>query len=299
MSGLVLLRPWLILLALALLALVIWRLATDRRVGSWNSAIEPHLMTAMAGLGRVSGQSWSEAFRNPLIWAFLLALPVLSSPAIDIRAASAFRNVDGVVLVVDVSPSVTQSEAMAKTVTMARSMVQSIGSRPAGLVVYAGDAYIASELTSDTGQIEFTLELLDGETIPDQGSRPALGLEKAIGLLKSNETLRSDIVWLTDGGGLSDSEMARISSLLETADMRVTIVDSSATPSAKLNALGKRVGAMVFKVDEVAPATEHLALIQGQTLERSDLRLLSYRELGPLFLIPAALMMLLWFRRTA
>jgi len=165
-----------------------------------------------------------------LIWAFLLALPALAGPAVDIRGATAFRNMDGVVLVVDISPSVTQSDSLRKAVTMARSMVQSIGSRPAGLVVYAGDAYIASELTTDTAQIEFTLELLNKDTIPDKGSRPALGLQKAISLLRSNETLRSDIVWLTDGGGLSDASVERIARQLDIPDTRVTLVDGGQEP---------------------------------------------------------------------
>ncbi len=299
MSDLVLLRPWLIALWLTALAAIIWRLAKDRRVGQWNEVIDPHLMSAMTGLGRVRGQGWGHAFRNPLIWAFILALPALASPAINIRAATAFRNFDGVVLVVDISPSITQSAALPKTVTMARSLVQSIGSRPAGLIVYAGDAYTASELTTDTGQIEFTLELLDETTIPDQGSRPALGLARAVSLLDTSKTLRADIVWLSDGGGLDDATLGNLVLQLGRPDTRVTMINTGADPAPKLSALAKRTGATFFGVDEIEEATAHLAKVTGQSLRESDLRLLTYRELGPLFLIPAAFLLLLWFRRPA
>jgi len=192
-----------------------------------------------------------------------------------------------------ISPSITQSAALPKTVTMARSLVQSIGSRPAGLIVYAGDAYTASELTTDTGQIEFTLELLDETTIPDQGSRPALGLARAVSLLDTSKTLRADIVWLSDGGGLDDATLGNL------VLPRVTMINTGADPAPKLSALAKRTGATFFGVDEIEEATAHLAKVTGQSLRESDLRLLTYRELGPLFLIPAAFLLLLWFRRPA
>lgn len=299
MSDLILLRPWLIGVALFALGLILWRILSDKRVGHWNAVIDPHLMNAMTDMGRISGQGWRDAFRNPLLWAFILALPALASPALNTRAATAFRNFDGVVLVVDISPSVTQSGALRETVIMARSILQSIGSRPAGLIIYAGDAYTASELTTDTGQIEFTLELLDADTIPDQGSRPALGLERAIALLNSSKTLRSDIVWLTDGGGLDEASIATLSAQLVRPDTRVTIVHTGADPAPKLGALARSSQASLFTVDQINAATAHMATINGQTLRQSDLRLLSYREIGPWFLIPAALLLLAWFRRPA
>jgi len=218
--------------------------------------IDPHLMNAMTDMGRISGQGWRDAFRNPLLWAFILALPALASPALNTRAATAFRNFDGVV-------------------------------------------YTASELTTDTGQIEFTLELLDADTIPDQGSRPALGLERAIALLNSSKTLRSDIVWLTDGGGLDEASIATLSAQLVRPDTRVTIVHTGADPAPKLGALARSSQASLFTVDQINAATAHMATINGQTLRQSDLRLLSYREIGPWFLIPAALLLLAWFRRPA
>lgn len=299
MSGFIFLRPWLLALAILALIALIWRLAKDQRVGNWTQSVDPHLMQAMSEMGRISGRGWHGLARNPMLWALSLMLLSLGGPAMSVREANAYRNLDGVMLVLDISPSVTEAGHLRPLVTMARSLLQSVGSRPAGLIVYSGDSYLASELTTDTRQIEFTLELLDEKTIPDKGSRPKLALNQALDVLGKNKTLRSDIVWLTDGGSWSDIDPLDLQSELEHSNTRFTVITSGQRENGSLQAFTRVLDAAIYDATQISEASAYLSDVSGQTLAQSDLRLLSYRELGPLLLLPSALMLLLWFRRPA
>jgi Ca-activated chloride channel family protein len=196
-----LLRPeWLLAMpALLLLALAIRRSASSP--GAWGQAMDPHLMAAMRRLGRVESRGASAVAFLPVLAAAAIAL-ALTGPAVERRDAAAFRNLDGSILVVDVSPSMVGDPAWPGVVTALRTALAGLGSKPAALVVAAGDAYVAAPLTADSRQVGMTLALIDGETVPDLGSRPALGLAEAVAMLDDAEILRGDVVLATDGGGL-------------------------------------------------------------------------------------------------
>ena len=136
----------------------------------------------------------------PIIAAILVTL-ALAGPAIERRDSLSYRNLDAVLLVVDASRSVTESDRWPQMVTLARFAVASLGTRPGGAIVYAGDSYKATDLTADHLQLGQTLSLIDAETVPDPGSRPHLGLAMASSVLQAAKVVTGDVFILTDGAG--------------------------------------------------------------------------------------------------
>ena len=164
------LRPWWIA-AIPALALAL-HFAAKRAVGiaAWERAIDPLLMGALQRMGAVLPGS-SRRHWPAMALAGLIAL-ALSGPAVRTGDLTAFRNLDGLVMVVDLSKSMTEGGSLATALSATRLVVQSAGARPVALVVFGEDAYEASGFTIDARALGTTIAVLDGETVPGAGSRP-------------------------------------------------------------------------------------------------------------------------------
>ena len=188
-----LLRPlWLV--ALPLIALSGWWLWSRRgSLGDWQRATDAALLQAMAALGRIE----RTPSRGPLLAALAVAaltVVALAGPAIERRDTLSYRNLDGVLFLVDASASVNEDPRWTQMLTMGRFGLNALGTRPGGLIVYGGDAYLATEMTHDHLQLGQTLSLIDTETVPDPGSRPALALALAARLLRDAKVIAGDVV---------------------------------------------------------------------------------------------------------
>jgi Ca-activated chloride channel family protein len=295
-----LLRPeWLLALPiLVLLAVVVRRRAASP--GAWARAIDPHLMAAMRRLGRVESHGASASAFLPLFAAGAIAL-ALAGPAMERRDAAAFRNLDGAILVVDASASMVESPAWTDVVTALRTALAGLGSKPVALVVAAGDAYVASPLTTDSRQVGLTLSLIDAETVPDAGSRPALGLAEAAAMLQDADILRADVVFATDGGGLGPEALVEARRI---ADMGARVLvgwvgTEAAEDRALAESLAAAGGGDVLDVGQSVALSAALAPGAGDRIVRQDLRLLFQVDYGRYLLALALLPLVLLFRRDA
>ena len=120
------------LLALPVLALAGWWLwRRQGSLGGLDAGRRSGLLGAMAALGRVD----TGAGRRPMGAALAvaaLAVLALAGPAVERRDSLSFRNLDGVLFVVDASPSVTGSERWPQMLTMGRFGIAALGTRPGG-----------------------------------------------------------------------------------------------------------------------------------------------------------------------
>ena len=238
MNGFELLRPgWLSALPL----LTLFALLLARRgggVGDWTRVAHPALMAAMRATGRVEpgrGAAWIAALGVAACVALALA-----GPSVPRRDAVAFRNLDGVVFVLDASPSMTEGENWTRMQVLARHAVAALGTRPAGLVVYAGDAYVATDMTTDTHQLGQTLSLIGAGTVPDPGSRPERGLALAARMLEEGDIVGGDVILVTDGGGLGPAALTQAAALAARgARVSVAVPGAAASDAAALAALGR------------------------------------------------------------
>lgn len=288
-----LLRPlW--LLALPVLAGLAWWLWSRRQgLGDWQRAAEPGMIRAMAALGRVEAQAGRSG-----LWAgmamLVIAVLALAGPAVERRDTPSFRNLDGVLFVVDASASVTEDARWPRMQALGRFALASLGTRPGGIVVYGGDAYLATGMTLDHVQLGQTFSLIGPELVPDPGTRPARALALAVARLEEAEIIAGDVVLFTDGAGLGP-ESLRLAARLAEMGARLSVVGMGDAPSLRTHA--QAGGGQVFGLDDADALADMLGQDMGARLERQDYPLIFWSDMGRYLLLLAAVPMLLMFRR--
>ena len=296
MTGLdlTLLRPlW--LLALPVLAVAGWVLLTRRGgLGDWQRAGDPALLRAMAALGRVD----TAASRLPtlaMLAALTLTVLALSGPAIERRETLSFRNLDGVLFVIDSSASVTEDVRWPQMLAMGRFGLASLGTRPGGLIVYGGDAYVASDMTLDHLQLGQTLSLIDAGIVPDKGSRPERALAMAATMLREAEVIAGDVVLFSDGAGLGP-ETLRLAAEIAGQGTRLSLV-APGQPDPAFDTHAAAGGGRVFTLDQTDALAAWLRQSARTRLEAQDYPLLFWKDMGRYLLLFAMVPLLLLFRR--
>lgn len=293
-SGVTLLHPlW--LFALVPLALLGWRLGTRAgTLGAWQRAARPELLAAMAALGWVEAR----ASRLPLLAALTIAaltVLALSGPAVERRDRLSFRNLDGVFLLLDVSPSMIEDPRWPQLLTMARFAISALGTRPGGLIVFAGDAYVATDLTLDHLQLGQTVSLIGPDIVPDPGSRPERALKLAAQRMHDAEIVAGDVILVTDGGGLGPVSLDAAAALAgEGARVSVIAMHDQSPLMATLADIG---GGRIFALEDVDALTGWLKDDARTRLERQDYPMLFWKDLGRVLLLLALVPLLLLFRR--
>ncbi|MBS8227676.1 vWA domain-containing protein [Vannielia litorea] len=293
MSGLVLLRPWWLLALPVLAAFALWLWRRRARLGDWERVVRPEMMAALRRLGHVETGRRGAQGLGALAAAALVVL-ALSGPATSRREAAAFRNLDGVIFVLDASPSMTGAEGWGQVLTAGRAAMAGLGARPAALVVVAGDAYHAADLSADHRELAQTWQLVDGETVPDPGSRPWLGLARAAEVLAEARLVSADVVLFTDGGGLGPQTLEAAAALREDG-ARLSVVAPDGTQAADV--LAREGGGEVFSPVQGVALAEFLAGAGRARLERAEYPLLFLADHGRMLLLAALVPLLLGFRR--
>ncbi|XDA99018.1 VWA domain-containing protein [Sulfitobacter sp. LCG007] len=291
----VLLRPWW-LLALPVLGLLTWLLwRRSGALGDWARAADPALLRAMERLGHVDRAS--DGNRMLLLFATSAALMVLglAGPAVERRDTLSFRNLDGVIFAVDASASVTEDAGWEQLLLTGRFALSALGTRPGGIVVYAGDAYVASDLTNDHLQLGQTFSLIGPQTVPDPGSRPERALALAADRLETSGVIAGDVLLFTDGAGLGPASLLATERLAG-LDARLSLVGlHGATPEMEAHA---RLGnGRVFAASEVEALGRFLSETAPTRLEMQQYPMIFWRDMGRYLLVAAMVPVCLLFRR--
>lgn len=289
-----LLRPYWGLSVLLLGAVGWWLVSRIGGFGAWDKVTDPQLMKAMAAIGRIEGGSFPLTPAALLLTSGIIAL-ALTGPAIERRDAQTYRNLDGVLFLVDASDSVVDDNRWPQMLSMGRFGMSALGSRPGGIVVFAGDAYVATDMTTDHRQLGQTLSLIDRETVPDKGSRPERALALALQRIEEAGILAGDVVIFSDGDGLGAPSMQQVASLASRG-ARVSVVSLN-TPTAQMQTHAGVGGGAVFTLDQTDDLAVWLAGDAATQLERADYPVLFWHDLGRYLLIFALLPLLLLFWR--
>ena len=299
MTDFILLRPWWLLAIPALLMLAYLARRNARSLGAWDRAMDPHLMQAMRAMGRVvPGKGGGTLL--PLLAALATAL-ALSGPAKQTREASGYRNLDAILLVVDISRSMVTDPGFQQTIIAARTLAAAAGSRQTGLVVFAGDAYLASAMTTDARALSNTLALLDAETAPDAGSDTASALALAGQVIADAEIAFADIVLVTDGGGLSGAALAEATRLAD-RDIALSVLyapTAEGGPPDAARRLAEAGSGTFATAADPFPLADALDARVASALAQTDYALILMRDYGRYLLLIALLPLLLIFRRAA
>lgn len=282
--GLFWMRPWFLILVPLALALGLMLMRSARDLGDWERAMDPHMLAAMKALGRVTGGAPRRAWLPALVLCVLGI--ALAGPGVERRDTAGYRNLDAVVVVIDLSPSSAEDPRLFEALTAARLIVESAGTRQTGLVVYAGEAYVAAPLTTDPRAMDGMLALIDGQTMPVEGTAPELGLNLAGQMLSQAQILVADVVLISDGGGVGPKALASVRRLVETgAAVSVLAYD----PNPDLDALARAGLGVSASITDPFPISNKVSERPAPRLAETDYAMLVIRDLGRPLLILALL----------
>ena len=211
-------------LALLPLALLLWWLPrADLADSDWKQAVEGHLLPHLLNQPE-------QVFKQLPIWLLaaggLLAILALADPSWQKKPQPVYRTQDAEVIVLDLSRSMMSGDLPPSRLERARLKVAEILKRrkegQTGLVVFAGDAFTVSPLTTDARTIKALLKPLNPDLMPVQGSRADLGIEQAGKLLKQAGVNRGNILLISDG--YSDQRALDIATDMRRQGFRLSVL---------------------------------------------------------------------------
>lgn len=278
-DGFELLRPeilWLLLIV-APASFMLWR--TQKAVGNWRRAIDPHL------LAHILVNPAEQRTQHAHWWLpMLLATAVFAAAGPSTRKVDVpvFQRADALVIVLDLSASMAAADTQPSRIRRARQKILDLLSTRnegvTGMVVYAGDAHVVAPLTDDRRTIENLLPALDPSIMPLPGSNPKDALLSAVGLLTAAGVGNGHIVLFTDGMPKFDPDDVRAA--LEGANASVSILGIGTAAGAPIpRADGGFIRNDTGEIVVASLATEELERFAQQlggqyasvTLDNSDL----------------------------
>ena len=303
MSGLLLLRPWWLLALLPVLALA-WWVRRRRLAGDWAGIIDPVLLVPLRRLGALTDGRRDPGLMLPFIAAAVIVL-ALTGPARILPGAVSYRALDPLILLLDLSPSITMAPALADLQAAAATVMADAQERPVGIMVYGADAYLVSAPTSDAASLESLIAVLDRETMPVSGSRPdiALSMANALFAVDGVGIGGADLIVISDGGG-TDKNAVDEAARLQAAGARVwaltldnTSPEAPAPDPAALATLAKAGGGAVAPAADARPLLQRIEASRTARLARSNTATDAVRDFGRWILILALPFAALMFRR--
>lgn len=303
-----LLRPWWLLTLLPLFWVFKNLWAAQNPIGKWRNVIAPHLLKVM--LVRHGRASWF----NPLsvsMLVILLSVLALSGPSWKQQPSPFSEDIAALVIALDVSSSMQQSDIQPSRLERAKQKVQDLLKlRPGGqvgLIVYAGSAHSVIPLTNDADVINNFLNAIVTEMMPRKGKFPEKVLPIAEQML-STSSVPGTLLIIGDGVSAESNEI---------------FYNYFSSKQHQLLVLGVGKQTLQDESDNEFLPLEYTALkklssssngyYQTLTLDKTDVISLNRRidnyfvivddgsrpwlDAGYYLLFPIALIILLWFRK--
>lgn len=219
------LRPWWLLAILPAASLLYFLIKHKYNRGDWSQICDaellPYILQDTPVKSRPTG--W---FTVGLM--MLLCILALAGPTWQRLPSPAFRNDSALVIALDLSKSMDASDIKPNRISRARYKISDILKQrkdgQTALLVYSGDAFTVTPLTTDTATINSQLEALTTDIMPSPGSNTGVAMQKAADLLKQAGLAQGHILLVTDGAD-TDS-LAKASRILGDYQLSVLALGS-------------------------------------------------------------------------
>lgn len=215
------LRPWW-LLALAPAAFILYQLINNKyQRGDWAQVCDTELLPFILQEKPLQQKpaSWLAASL-----ATFLCILALAGPTWERLPSPAFRNDSALVIALDLSKSMNANDVKPSRISRARYKISDIlklrKDGQTALLVYSGDAFTVTPLTTDTATINSQLEALTTDIMPSPGSNTSIAIKKAVDLLQQAGLAQGHILLVTDGA--DRDAIAHASNIL--GDYRLSIL---------------------------------------------------------------------------
>ena len=193
-------RPYWLLSILPAAVLFYLLLKNKLQQGNWSGVCDKELLPFILQEKPVK-QSQSVFVTSVL--ACLLTILALAGPTWEQLPSPVFRNDAALVIALNLSRSMDAGDIKPTRLSKARYKIADILKQrkdgQTALLVYAGDAFIVTPLTTDSETIDSQLSALTTEIMPVQGRNTSLALAKAVELLKQTGLQSGEILLMTDG----------------------------------------------------------------------------------------------------
>ena len=199
-------------LLLVLPAVIIWHLFT------WRKA---HPELKMSSLSSFSKQKSFLSLIYPILFVFrifamtLIILAIARPQTVDISTRTKTNNGIDIVMAIDVSSSMLaqdlKPDRLSALKRVAAAFVDDRTSDRIGLVVYAGESYTKTPITSDKSIIKAALREISYQGLIEDGTAIGMGLATSVNRLKDSRAKSKVIILLTDGvnnSGFIDPKIA-------------------------------------------------------------------------------------------
>jgi Ca-activated chloride channel family protein len=200
-------RPeWLIaIIPLLIIALLLTKIASKQ--SGWQGIVSSHLYQHLV-VAKDKKSYKPPFYLVALVW--MLACVAMAGPTWQKLPQPVYQVTTGKVVILDMSMSMRATDILPDRLSRAKfkviDLLNSIEDGEVGLVVYAGDAFTISPLTSDVTNITTLIPSLRPEIMPIPGSKPLYAMEQAEQLLASAGYNKGDVYWISDGIEFDDIE---------------------------------------------------------------------------------------------
>jgi Ca-activated chloride channel homolog len=315
------LRPWWLLCFP--LVLFCWWLVRSREIrrSLLLANLPEHLASALT-----MGQTQQRRLRpaDIVFVALLFMVIAVAGPTWSKEPSPWFSETASVVVALEVTDSMRANDVPPSRLDRARfKILDLLAARPGGrtaLIAYAGSAHIVVPPTKDAAVLKPFLESLDPLIMPVAGTRAARVLPLAVSLLGEDATVAT-VLFVNDGFSSSDlsafddfaqqTGMPALAALIVGTQAGGLALLPDGTPvlaetGARLDtSVDEATLARVSRAGKVSIVTatngdsdiRSLQRILESNLRQADDPSARWRDQGWWFVLPAALLVLFWFRR--
>lgn len=270
----------------------------------WRDVIDPALLVALTRLGHVDTGGKD---RRP--WVIAVATVVmavgLSGPAQRNSGAPVFRNLNAIMIVLDLSPSMVLGGGLGDAQASVARLLDRSGTRPVALAVFAGESFLISVPTQEPQTLKSSVAVIDAETMPVAGSRADRALALARTTLIDARAENADVIIVTDGGGIGPDALYQAEALARDG-VRVSgvFVGHIAPPygitpdnEAGLEALVDLGGGTLVHARDLAPLEQFLTVRRGLSAQERARRAILFKDFGPWVFFAGLLVLLPVYRK--
>jgi len=321
-------RPVWFVALIPLALVVVGLILKGTRQNQWTNVIDQHLLKhLLVGQKTIKQSSVSPIFI--LAMSLLLAVLALAGPTWQKQPLPVFETEISKVIILDLSLSMQSTDIKPNRLTRAKHKIKDILSRTkegqVALIVYAGDAFVISPLTTDANTILTMVPALSPSLMPVLGSEPQNAFKQANELLVNAGIFSGQIIWITDG--IDDEDYTKVADQFSNSRHQISILAIGTADGAPIplpdgqGFLKNADGSIVLPALNKAPLNQLSAIGSGSiaslTPDDSDIDLLlsSFKdpqefisseedlemdrwvEFGPWLLFPVILVMAFAFRK--
>ena len=197
---------------LLLLPLCIWYVYKHKQQ---QARLSLSSLTAFTGARSLSVKLYPVLFVLRLFALTLIVLAIARPQTVDVSTRTKTNKGIDIVMAIDVSSSMLAQDLKPNRLTalknVAADFIQQRRTDRIGLVVYAGESYTKTPITSDKSIVQNALNEIRFDGIINDGTAIGMGLATAVNRLKDSRAKSKVIILLTDGvnnSGFIDPKIA-------------------------------------------------------------------------------------------